>query len=185
MLTKIVATPMWLVRRIRGCSSIPLILLLMPSNPTTTLATFSASIVNLMLPAEPLDGHAVFIVAALMVFGFEDHFQNPADFKPFPQLALDVFHRLDPAQKFAVAEVLKGEAAVTANRGWETVSWEQYMYQRSFTAWQCGWDIACLLMHWYSEGRLPSARTNQSLQLNRQCAAFTDKVGLAWPLEFI
>lgn len=140
------------------------------------LTTCSASIVSLTLPTESLDTRAIFVVAAFMVYGFEERFQNPTDFKPFPELALSVFQRLDSAQKFAVTAVVKQEAEVTAGRDWETVSWEQYVCQRGSSAWQCGWDIACLLMHWYSEHRLPSARTNQALQLERRCATFTDKV---------
>ena len=155
-----------------------------PTPPAMVLTTFSASIVSLTLPTEPLDTRAVFVAAAFLIYGFEDRFQDPADFKPLPQLALSIFERLNPAQKFAVAAVLEQEAEMMANRNWGTFAWEQYACQRTSTAWRCGWDIACLLMHWYLEDRLPPARTNQSLQLEYEYAAFIDKVGyISTPIE--
>jgi hypothetical protein len=133
------------------------------------------SIASLTLPTEPLDAHAIFVVAAFMISGFEECFKTP-ELESFPQLALEVFRRLDPAQKCAVSAVLKEEAETTARRCWESVCWNEYIYHRGSTARHCGLEIARLLMHWSSQDRLPSPKSNQPLQLETVRAGFADKV---------
>lgn len=118
---------------------------------------------DIMGPHNPQD---LFALTAHFIWGFQERYQQTVASKSASGLARLVHSRLTPAQRAAVADVCESEYRIVSSLKFATLA-DRLVYRASILK-ECLTCVAKLIMHWYSEERLPPHRTNQSLTVNPQ-----------------
>lgn len=136
--------------------------------------TFAQAVMALsgdpMAPHSPQD---IFALSAYFVDGFQERYQQAVASESACGLARHVYSRLTSAQRAAVADVCESEYRIVSSLQFATLA-DRIVYRAAILK-EVLTCAAKLLMHWYSEERLPPHRTNQSLAVNSQIQCL-DKV---------
>lgn len=116
-----------------------------------------------MSPHSPQD---LFALAAHFIWGFQERYQLAVPSKSPSGLAKHVHSRLTSAQRAAVANVCESEYRIVCSLKFATLA--DHIHYRAAILKECLTCMARLIMHWYSEERLPPHQTNCPMTVNPQ-----------------